>query len=314
MENVCGAFRPSSLERFLHCNLHGVLPQKEKTAEQLNYLALRTSDHSRLEKEFFLDSERNCSEFFQETKKKCGKLFKERTMSMEIGGQTFSGTPDVFGYEKKNNTLHILDFKTGALTVYAREGDTPNRQLVAYALLVCHTLQSWKVERLSLSILNTQKDYVDTFLEENPTALLTALKEKTLKAIRLNVSERVFGSVGKHCFFCPSKDYCPLKRDYNHLKNYADQDTDALIFETKKRKGEMNNRETAIKSGQEVSELLTPLVKERIKRVWHSHERLPKKFLQELKPMSFSEATKKFGADEVEKHTDTFSYRYISSP
>ena len=61
------AFRPSSISRYINCNLWRHLPKEEKTQEQLAYLQKGTDEHKRLEQELFTDKETECQAYFEKS-------------------------------------------------------------------------------------------------------------------------------------------------------------------------------------------------------------------------------------------------------
>ena len=301
------AFRPSSINRYINCNLWRFLPKEQKTPQQKSYLAERTKDHERLEKEAFKEEEGSCSEYFFRVKDHCDYLFKEQHLSMEIGNKTLQGTPDVYGYDGKRKKLYVLDYKTGRRYVVAEN----NEQLLSYALLAINNHSDWEVETIELAILNTQHDAVDryTFMGNMPMMLLKSRIEKSIEA---NKQEKTFGKPGKWCDFCPAKRYCIRQRNYKALKNYADMDTDQLIYESKVRQSEVFTREKEVKMGA-VSELLTPLLAERSKRGWKEEKTLPEKFLLK-KPMTVKDAEGRFAFEEIAPYIEKTSYTILKKP
>lgn len=305
MHSDKSAFRPSSIARYTNCNLWRWLPSEGKTGKQLAYLQERTNDHSRLEDENFLESEQQCKAYFDSIKEKCLYFFKEKTLEIEIDGEFLQGTPDVYGYDEENQTLHILDYKTGRSYITAENND----QLLAYALLALETHDDWKIETIELAILNTQHDGVNkhTYIGQS---YVKTLKDRIEKAIDKNQSEHSFGKAGSWCFFCPSKRYCIRQKSYADLKDYADLDTDRLILEVKKRSGEMLSREKEVKSGV-YSKLLSPLIVERISKYWKKE--IPEHFYTS-KRMTITEARKKFSDEEVGKHLEEKSTYSLKRP
>lgn len=309
MINKNPAFRPSSINRFIACNLWNFLPAIEKTPEQEAYLAERSKDHERLEKELFLEHETECENYFTYVKQLCGKVYKENRLEIVFPDhqEALGGTPDVFAFDALEQTLYVLDYKTGVRYVQAEA----NKQLLAYALLIKENFPAWNIKSLQLAILNTQSDSVSKF-RYTSMHYVEKLSEAIKGALEKNAKGELYGYSGEHCFFCPSKRYCPLQRDYSALQEYADMDTDDLILIAKKRRGEMSSRESSVKSGTEVSEKLTPLVRERMKRSWRPGVDLPEKFMRS-KPMTLTEAEKEFGYREVENYTDIDVTRYLAA-
>ena len=297
------AFRPSNIHRYINCNLWKFLPKEEKTTQQNDYLAERTKDHQRLEKEKFTYKEQSCADYFFRLKERADYLFKEQKLSMEISDNVLQGTPDVYAYNSKSKILYVLDYKTGRSYVTAEN----NSQLLAYAMLAIDNHPDWEVKKVELAILNTQYDSVNqyTFTDTSP---INDLKRRIEKTIQANEKGLSFGKSGKWCQFCPSKRYCILQRNFHALKNYADMDTDELILMTKKRSHEIDTREREVKAG-EYSELLSPLVAERTRRQWKDN--LPEKFFA-LKPMTVSEAEKAFSIEEVTPYTTNKKFKTIN--
>ena len=271
------AYRPSSITRYINCNLWRFLPKEEKTPEQEAYLAERSQDHERLEQEKFSDTETECSAYFFIVKERSYYLFKENLLSMEIAETVFQGTPDVYAYDEQRKTLHILDYKTGRSYVKAKNND----QLLAYAMLAMDNHPDWHVEKYDLAILNTHHDSVDRWIFRGKGPVLD-LKSRIEKAINANQDDSTFG----------------------------DRDTDQLIYEFKKRQQEIFSREREVKFGA-VSELLTPLLAERSKRVWK--ESIPEKFLS-LQPMTITRAEEKFSAKEIEPYIEKTTYTVFKKP
>lgn len=301
-------FRPSSISRYTNCNLWRHLPFEEKTPGQLAYLQKGTDAHARLEKEQFTDKETECKAYFQSIKDRCIYFFKEQHLEMEISGEFLEGTPDVYGYDKNSKTLHILDYKTGRSYVVAENND----QLLAYAMLVIHRHDDWKIEQIQLAILNTQHDAVNRHVYMG-TLYVERLKAKIQDAIEKNALEESFGSPGSWCQFCPSKRYCIRQKNYQNLKDYADIDTDRLIFETRSRSREVNSREKEVKAGI-YSHLLSPLLKER--RITYWKDDIPEQFYAP-KRLTISEAKKQFSEEELTNFTETkksFSFQVSDKP
>ena len=290
MSDCKKAFRPSSISRYTNCNLWKHLPFEEKTPEQLACLQKGTDAHARLEKEQFTDKEAECKAYFQSIKDRCFYFFKEQHLEMDISGEFLQGTPDVYGYNEASKTLHIIDYKTGRSYVVAENND----QLLAYAMLVMHRHDDWKVEKIELAILNTHHDAVNRHVYMG-AIYIEKLKAKIERALEKNTLEESFGRPGSWCQFCPSKRYCIRQKSYQNLKDYADIDTDRLIFETRSRSREIVSREKEVKAGV-YSNLLTPLLKERTVRVWKSE--IPEHFYTDKK-MTISEAQEKFTDDET---------------
>ena len=187
MSDCKKVFRPSSISRYTNCNLWRHLPFEEKTPEQLAYLQKGTDAHARLEKEQFTDKEEECRSYFESIKERCIYFFKEQHLEMEIGGEFIEGTPDVYGYDEASKTLHIIDYKTGRSYVVAENND----QLLAYAMLVMHRHDDWKIEQIQLAILNTQHDAVNRHLYMG-TLYVERLKARIERAIEKNTLEESF--------------------------------------------------------------------------------------------------------------------------
>ena len=147
-------FRPSSISRYINCNLWKHLPAEETTDEQTAWMKKGTEEHARLEKENFKENEKECEAYFKKIKERCIYFFKEQLIEMEIEGEFLEGTPDVYGYDEQSKTLHVIDYKTGRRYVVAENND----QLRAYAMLVLSRHEDWKIENIELAILNTQEN------------------------------------------------------------------------------------------------------------------------------------------------------------
>jgi len=160
-------FRPSNAERFLNCNLSLWLPEDSKSKEQEAYLSERSKDHERLALGEFLAHEVTCKVYYDYIWEVCQEVFIEELISCYIGGDLFEGTPDLFGYDKKNKTLYVVDYKTGFHTVSA----AVNSQLLSYAALIFLIYKHWNIDYFKLSILNTQKDLASHFYPEKQTIL-----------------------------------------------------------------------------------------------------------------------------------------------
>ncbi len=252
------AFRPSSIERFSKCNLHSILPEEEKDPKTLAYLQERIDDHSRLEKEEFLPTEKNCEAFFRKVKELCGNnFFKEKHMKKDVGFQVLlEGTADVCGYCEKAKTLYVLDYKTGRVFVNAVD----NFQLMAYGFLAKDLFPFDDVEYISMSILNTQSDRVSTHVVKFDDVFLSHLG----KMQEYIEEDKVVAQKGNHCTFCPSKNYCPLQKNTKTVKKYFDLDTDNLLLETKLRAKELSSRIDQIVQGEE--SFLSSYLKKTVRR------------------------------------------------
>ena len=301
------AFRPSSISRYTNCNLWKHLPTEDKTPEQLAYLQKGTDAHKRLEEERFTNEEASCKEYFEKVKSHCIYFFKEQHLEMDFDGEFLEGTPDVYGYDEASKTLHIIDYKTGRSYVVAENND----QLLAYAMLVMNRHDDWKIEQIDLAILNTQHDAVNRHIYMG-TLYIKRIKARIEKALEKNTLEESFGKPGSWCQFCPSKRYCIRQKSYQTLKDYADMDTDQLIYESKSRQSELLTREKEVKLGA-VSELLTPLIAERSKRGWKEEKTLPEKFLLK-KPMTVKDAEGRFAFEEIAPYIEKTSYTILKKP
>jgi len=243
------AFRPSSISRYINCNLWRHLPKEEKTPEELAYLQKGTDEHKRLEQELFNDKEETCQAYFEKIKSLCVYFFKEQHLEMAIDGEFLEGTPDVYGYDEASKTLHIIDYKTGHSYVVAEN----NAQLLAYALLIMNNHEDWKIDRIEIAVLNTQHDAVNRHVYMG-TLYVERLKARIEKALEKNTLEESFGRPGSWCQFCPSKRYCIRQKNYQALKRYADMDTDQLIYEKEKRQREMLLRLKELKTKEGLSD------------------------------------------------------------
>ena len=279
----------------------------ERTPEELACMQKGTDEHTRLEKELFTDQETECQAYFQGIKERCVYFFKEQHIEMELEGEILEGTPDVYGYDESSKTLHIIDYKTGRGYVVAENND----QLLAYAMLILHRHYDWKIEQIEIAILNTQHDAVNRHVYMG-TFYVEKLKEKIEKALEKNNAEESFGKPGSWCQFCPSKRYCIRQKRYQALKNYADMDTDRLIYESRKRHGEISSREKEVRSGA-ASELLTPLLAERFKRGWQQDLEIPEKFFTQ-KLMTVKDAEEKFSPDEIDPYVKQSCYTILKAP
>lgn len=242
--------RPSNTERFLNCNLYTVLPEKPKTKEQLAYLEERCDDHTRLFKEEFLESEAKCKHYHDNVVKRCkNTVFREVSLSSDLNGCLFEGTPDLFAFDRADHCLHIIDYKTGFHNVNAHE----NMQLLSYACLVMLNHIEWEIECFSLAILNTQGDIVSTY-SPRLEAVLTHMA-RLEKSLQFTSNQKTFyATSGKWCMFCPSKNYCPLMRDVSQIKSYMDMETDKLIYEKETRAKEVKLRMAELKKEENLSE------------------------------------------------------------
>ena len=301
-------FRPSQIDRYINCNIWKFLPYTEPNEYQKTIMANGTKEHTRLENENFHSHEQLCKDYFFSLKEKCEFLFKERHLVIDIDGEYLEGTPDVYAFDPKEKTLYVLDYKTGKRNVLAEN----NKQLLTYALLVRENHPDWNFENLILAVLNTQSDQVNIFRYPlSAQDYLDTLRSSIQKAIATNQNKKLFGYTGEWCQFCPSKRYCILQRNLSELKKYADMDTDDLILTSKKRRAEIYAREEEVKSGV-YSQSLTPLLSQRFKRAWKDKKNLPEKFFT-LKPMTVSEAEKKFSQEEVGFFTENNSYAVLNT-
>ena len=294
------------IEKFISCNLWSFLPSEKRSKSLQNAARAGQIEHERLKNEEFKDHEVECRTCFDYVKQRCVRIHKEQTLEMEVLEETLAGTPDLFGFEKEEETLHIIDYKTGNSFVSADH----NKQLLAYALLIYHNFPEYRFKKIRLYILNTLHDHVSKFTYQG-TSYMHDLEVKMEEAIERNRSRALYARSGSHCTYCPAKRYCPLNRSYRDLKNYADMDSDELILIARRRKQEVLDRENAIKSGEEMSEKLSPLVRERVKRKWKEEIEIPERFMV-LKPMSLTEAGKEVGYKELEPYLDISVSRFLS--
>lgn len=302
------SFRPSSIERYIRCNLWKFLPRILPNEFQMKIMENGTKEHLRLEHENFHDSEIMCKEYFTKVKERCEYFFKEQHICVDIAGEFLEGTPDVYGFEPQTKTVYVLDYKTGRRTVLAEN----NVQLLAYAFLVSKNHPDWDVENLVLAILNTASDNVNiSRYPYSAKKYLATLEEHIEKAVKKNRNQKAFGLKGDWCQFCPSKIYCPLQKGLQKLKDYVDLDTDHLILEARSRKSEIEEREKNVKNG-EYSPTLSPFVEQREKRSWSNKKILPDKFFVR-KPMSVGEAEKLFPQEEVEGLVSKNKYSILRS-
>lgn len=326
-------FRPSSMKRYVNCNLWRWLPAIEETEENKQYLEQRTEDHERLANEDFKVSESRCKQHFLMVKEKCTQLFgkeeKFTILNEMMFGKSFQGTADVFGFS--DTELFICDYKTG-VSIYE---PYHNYQLMCYVILVFTKYFDGKrycdigINKIHMSILNVQSDRVLTWSLERNEAFITRketnfqasylfeffpdfkrLASLMRSAVLFNKKERCFSSVGDHCQFCESKHYCPLKSDYTELVEYADKRLDQFIWQMKKHKSQIDNREKAVKGGVH-SNLLTPLLGTRIVNVW-AYDEIPEKCYV-MKKMTPSEAIQKYG-DEIQPYLEKKVIKILSSP
>lgn len=295
-------FRPSSIARYINCNLWRWLPLEEKTPEELFYLQERSNDHKRLEEERFTEKELRCKDYFEKIKSSCTFFFKEAYLQMSIDEEFLEGTPDVYGYNEETKTLHIIDYKTGRSYVIAEN----NEQLLAYALLIMEYHTDWNIERIELAILNTQHDAVNRYVYTSKL-YTDRLKKQIIEAREKNSQDFSFGRPGKWCTFCPAKRYCIRQKSYKKLKKYADIDTDELIYTIKTRRQEITAREKDVKDGS-YSKLLSPLLVERIKRSWKKN--LPETFYR-MNPMTISQAEKAFSKEMIDAYTEEKRYKIL---
>jgi len=239
-------FRPSNMERMLNCNLSLLLSKVERSEEQLKYLEERNQDHERIFQGEFKESEAKCYAFYEQVVKACGdNLFKEKTVTAQVRGSLFQGTPDLYGFDEETETLYILDYKTGFQTVDAYQ----NAQLLSYAALILGSHSAWDVQQFVLAILNTQSDHLSFYYPLKETVMNHMAKIE--KSFEFTYEQDTFFAIkGKWCQFCPSKKYCPLQRDIAELKNYMDQDTDELIYAKEKRYQEIAARLKELKTAQ----------------------------------------------------------------
>ena len=226
---------------------------------------------------------------------------------MDFDGEFLEGTPDVYGYEQASKTLHIIDYKTGRSYVVAENND----QLLAYAMLVMHRHDDWKIEQIELAILNTQHDAVNRHVYMG-TLYVERLKARIEEVLEKNALKESFGKPGSWCQFCPSKRYCIRQKSYQALKNYSDMDTDQLIYESRSRQSEMLSREKEVRTGA-TSNLLTPLVAERSKRGWNQEQELPEKFFVQ-KLITVKDAEGRFAFEEIAPYIEKTSYTILKKP
>ena len=243
---VKSEFRPSNMERMLNCNLSLLLPKTKRSKEQKAYLEERNQDHKRLFRGEFKESESKSKAFYDQVVNSCGdNLFKEKTVTAQVGGFLFQGTPDLYGFDPERETLYIIDYKTGFRTVDAYK----NAQLLSYAALVFLSHSAWDIQKFVLAILNTQSDHLSFYYPLKETVLTHISRIE--KSLKFTYEQDTFYSIkGEWCQFCPSKRYCPLHKDISEIKSYMDQDTDELIYEKERRQKEIAPRLIELKKAQ----------------------------------------------------------------
>jgi hypothetical protein len=89
-------------------------------------------------------------------------------------------------------------------------------------------------------------------------------------------------------------------------------DTDQLIYESRKRRSELNSREKEVRAGA-VSELLTPVLSERSKRWWKQEEEMPEKFFVK-RLMTVKAAEERFSIEEINPYIKKSSYKILTKP
>lgn len=287
------SFRPSNTERFLNCNLSLLLPEKKKTEEQIAYLKERSDDHERLFRGEFFASEEKCQAFYNSVVDACrSNVFREQKLEIDIKGFFFEGTPDLFGYDKENKRLYVLDYKTGYQNVVAWE----NKQLLSYAAMIFLSDDyDWEIEEFCLAILNTRGDIISSHQPTKETVLFHIARIE--RSLAFTYEENTFYAVkGKWCQFCPSKSYCPLHRNALEVKGYMDHDTDALIYAKEKRQAEIFRRIKELKTKESLSEFF-------------HYELIPKKrFKYRQDAPDDLVATKKLTPAEAQKTLDKITF------
>lgn len=286
-------FRPSGTNKFMNCNLWLSLPFIDKTEQQIEYLQERTNDHERLYNGQYLDNERAGREFCKSLEERCkGKVFREVKLGIKIGGILFSGTPDYFCWDEERKELSIVDFKTG----FKKVSSLNNPQLKSYALLILKNHPEWEVKDCILTIWNTQTDTLSQSLESKKNILKFG-EQLGVIASKYKNGYTFSNGIGDWCQFCDSKQYCPLRRGNNKLKDLMDEEVDKIIYESRKRALEIKTREQLLKTGKEFSSLLSPLIKETTLQVWNCKDSdIPDKFWVKKK-MTIAEARKQFPSE-----------------
>lgn len=203
-ENV--ALRPSNAARFLKCNLFTTLPQQPPNVKSKTLMAKGHKEHLRLHDGYFLKHEKQCEEFVDDIKQRCDEqVFRETPVTANLKGWEYRGTPDLYGFEAKKRTLHLVDYKTGSRKIFAQG----NKQLLSYGVLVFMTHKDWKIEHLSLSILNTQHDHISTWKPSLKDLLMHAARLE--RSLRFTYEDKVYYSQkGDWCKWCSGKPWCPL--------------------------------------------------------------------------------------------------------
>lgn len=266
MGNEC---RPSNSERCINCNFWHLHPKVPFSKQQLEYFADRTKDHSRFANQEFREEEKQTKKYFNDISKRCKELFIENPLSIDIKGNEFKGTPDLYAFEEGEKILHVIDYKTGVMEISSED----NMQLLSYAALILGN-HNWNPKVIRATIINSylnRINYVD--LDKSKVEEHIFELENYFKFTKANFR---YSTAGNWCKWCPAKHHC-LLHNKDNLKDYQNADTDRLIAEFRKRTEEMAAREEAIKNGDH-SDLLD--VRTKTVRVWKDKDNLPENFYE----------------------------------
>lgn len=134
--------------------------------------------------------------------KKSVIMIEERFNLEFIAPNTF-GTGDCSILDD-NNTLHIVDLKTGRNVVYAKD----NMQLKLYALGAIHELESiYNIEKVVLHIVQNRIGHIDTW--EVSIDELIEFKQWIIERAKLALSDNApFNPQEKACQYCPHQANC----------------------------------------------------------------------------------------------------------
>jgi hypothetical protein len=306
--------RASSTFKWVNCSLMDCLPELREPEVTTKYLQERTDDHKRLEKEEFLQSEAKIKQYYNDLHKSINHdkiVLKESLIETIFSSENtdtsiiVSGHPDVLIFHRKrirNKAYYIfdiIDWKTGYFEVEAQG----NEQLLTYALICARETEKYfNLDRTAFQkgksvfrfhILNTKSDKPVT-TSYSLAEIEFWFTQKISPVFKERLQKNAFAKTGKHCNLCSKKPLCPLFRKDTY-KNVLDIYTDELLFELSKRKKEITIAKEALLRGERESKIFTYSIIEYKKREFT--DELPNKF-KELKPITISEAEKKFNVDE----------------
>ena len=135
----------------------------------------------------------------------------EEKFKVEVGRGILSGSVDRL--ESDGQTLHVVDLKTGATAVSAKDA-TEHKQLAAYQLAIIKggfSGVSEITESGGAELLFVGGDRVDAALRTQPTIDADLVANEIASAAEEMGSHQFIATINKNCRTCSLKSICPLQ-------------------------------------------------------------------------------------------------------